>query len=95
MPRSNETGPDKRLDDLFDEFDGRLISPGGAAALLGLSRKTIYTLGERDVIRVFRGEADPRGGGDGFKWVYIPLDDVGEYAERVGRPVPKACRHRP
>lgn len=81
---------DEVLDDLFDEFDGRLISPGGAAALLGLSRKTIYTLGEREVIRVFRGQAAQ--GGDGYKWVYIPLDDIGEYARRVGRPVPKVCQ---
>jgi hypothetical protein len=81
--------PDSVLDDLMDEFDGRLVSPGGAAALLGLSRKTIYTLGERGVIRVYRGEW--ASGGDGYKWVLIPLDDIGEYAKRVGRPVPKAA----
>jgi hypothetical protein len=81
--------PDSVLDDLFDEFGGRLVSPGAAAALLGLSRKTIYTLGERGVIRVYRGEW--ASGGDGYKWVLIPLDDIGEYAERVGRPIPKAA----
>jgi hypothetical protein len=81
--------PDSVLDDLMDEFDGRLVSPGGAAALLGLSRKTIYTLGERGVIRVYRGEW--ASGGDGYKWVLIPLDDIGEYAKRVGRPIPKAA----
>ena len=35
---------------------------------------------------------DTKGGGDGYKWVLIPLDDIGEYAERVGRPVPKVCQ---
>lgn len=94
MTKRSDPAPDQQLNELFDQFEGRLISPGGAAALLGLSRKTIYTLGERKVIRVFRGESDPRGGGDGFKWVYIPLDDVGAYAERVGRPVPKVCQRR-
>jgi hypothetical protein len=81
--------PDSVLDDLMDEFDGRLVSPGGAAALLGLSRKTIYTLGERGALRVYRGEW--ASGGDGYKWVLIPLDDIGEYAKRVGRPIPKAA----
>jgi hypothetical protein len=81
--------PDDVLDDLFDEFDGRLVSPGGAAALIGLSRKTIYTLGERGVLRVYRGQW--ASGGDGYKWVLIPLDDIGEYAKRVGRRIPKAA----
>ncbi len=80
---------DSVLDDLMDEFDARLVSPGAAAALLGLSRKTIYTLGERGVIRVYRGEG--ASGGDGYKWVLIPLDDIGEYAKRVGRPIPKSA----
>jgi hypothetical protein len=73
-------------------FDGRMVSPGGAAAALGLSRKTIYTLGERGVLRVFRGEWDEKHGGDGYKWVLIPNEDVAAYAERVGRPVPKGFK---
>lgn len=92
MTRKGKAGKDLDLDAILDAFDGRMVSPGGAAALLGLSRKTIYTLGEREVLRVFRGAADPRGGGDGYKWVLIPLDDIGTYAKRVGRPVPRACR---
>jgi hypothetical protein len=40
------------------------------------------------VIRVHRGEW--ASGGDGCKWVVIPLDDIGEYAKRVGRPIPKS-----
>jgi hypothetical protein len=81
--------PDSALDDLFAEFEGRLVSPGAAAALLGLSRKTVYTLGERGVLRVYRGQW--ASGGDGYKWVLIPLEDIGAYAKRVGRPIPKAA----
>lgn len=79
---------DKRLRSLFEEFRGQLVSPGGAASLLGLSRKTIYTLGEQGKIRVFRSD-DSGQGGDGPRWVYIPLIDLKKYADRVGRPFPK------
>jgi hypothetical protein len=91
-PRSRE--PDAELQAVLERFDGRMVSPGGAAAVLGLSRKTIYTLGERGVLRVFRGEWDERHGGDGYKWVLIPNGDVAAYAERVGRPVPKGFKAR-
>jgi Helix-turn-helix domain len=82
---------DPRLRELFEEFDGRLVSPGGAAALLGLSRKTIYTLGQRGKLRVFKSanEPDRKKEGDGYSWVYIPYEDVQAYARQVGRPVPK------
>jgi hypothetical protein len=66
-----------------------MVSPGGAAAVLALSRKTVYTLGERGVLRVFRGEWDEESGGDGYKWVLIPNEDIAAYAKRVDRPVPK------
>lgn len=77
--------------DLFDRFDGRLVSPGGAGSLLGVTRATIYTLGKRGDLRVFRAEEEVAGG-DGPRWVYIPLEDVEAYAERVGRPLPKWAR---
>lgn len=90
--RHNEGDP--YLQELFERFSGRMVSPGGAAALLGLSRKTIHTLGEQGKIRVFRGpdqEAKLKGlvTYDGPKWVYIPLIDLKAYAERVGRPFPE------
>lgn len=75
---------------LFERFDGRLVSPGGAAHLLGLSRKTIHTLGERGTIRIFRS-SDEAGGRvlkEGPRWALIPLVDLRDYAERVGRPFP-------
>lgn len=85
-PRKNE--PDAELAELFERFDGRLISPGGAAQLLGLTRATVYTLGQRGDLRTFRGPKSSRtAGGDGWAWVYVPLDDVYAYAERVGRPL--------
>jgi hypothetical protein len=77
--------------DLFDRFDGRLVSPGGASSLLGVTRQTIYTLGQRGDLRVFRSEEETPGG-DGRRWVYIPLADVETYAERVGRPLPRWAR---
>jgi len=83
MPEPNRESGDPKLARLFDEYGGRLVSPGGAAALLGLSRQTIHTLCKRGELRAFRSEEEaarhlPR-------WVYIPLDDVYSYGERVGR----------
>ena len=85
------------LHELFDRFQGRLISPGGAAGLLGVSRKTIHTLGERGRLRMFRGPDDIHGKGilkanGGPRWVYIPMDDIVKYAEDVGRPLPKSLK---
>lgn len=83
---------DPVLREIFEKFDGQLVSPGGAAALLGLSRKTIHTLGEQGKLRVYRSGSDERGRfgtNYGPKWVYIPLIDLKKYAERVGRPFPE------
>jgi hypothetical protein len=88
-PERNEGDPVLR--EIFEKFHGQLVSPGGAAALLGLSRKTIHTLGEQGKIRVYRSAADSRGRilTYGPKWVYIPLIDLKDYAEQVGRPFPE------
>src|SRR3954447_19838815 len=77
--------------ELFERFDGRLVSPGGAGALLGLTRATIYSLRKTGKLRVFRAEESVPGG-DGPRWVYIPLEDVEAYAEHVGRPLPRWSR---
>jgi len=53
MPKVNRDSGDAELQELFERFDGRLVSPGGAAALLGISRKTVHTLGKRGRLRVF------------------------------------------
>jgi hypothetical protein len=91
MAEAQNREGDPRLRKLFEEFDGQLVSPGGAAALLGLSRKTVHTLGNRGTIRIYRSEDDEKGrlGVDyGAKWVLIPLVDLRDYADRVGRPFP-------
>ncbi len=67
------------------------MSPGGAAALLGVKRETIHTLGKRGRLRIFRGRDIKRLKGiinEGPRWAYIPLDDVERYADEVGRPFP-------
>lgn len=82
----------EQLQALFEEFDGRLISPGGAAGLLGVSRKTVHELGRRGRLRMFRGPDEKHAKGlidSGPRWVYIPLEDIAAYAEEVGRPFPE------
>lgn len=98
MAEAEREEGDPRLRELFEKFDGRMVSPGGAAGLLGLSRKTIHTLGTQGKIRVFRSTEDETGRfgvNYGPKWVYIPLIDLKKYAERVGRPFPELVYGRP
>lgn len=85
MADANREAGDPKLIALFDKYGGRLVSPGGAAALLGLSRQTIHTLCKRGELRAFR--SDEEEARDLPKWVYIPLDDIEAYGERVGRRV--------
>lgn len=92
MPKAERNSGDAELHALFERFNGQLISPGGAAALLGVSRKTVYTLGQRGRIRVLEVPETRRALGlvrDSPRWVFIPLADIARYAEEVGRPFPK------
>jgi hypothetical protein len=90
MAKAKRTAGDPELIALFEEFDGHLVTPGGAAHLLGLSRKTVHTLGERGVLRVYRSESlDDEAYPAGARWTYIPLVDVRDYADKVGRPFPR------
>jgi excisionase family DNA binding protein len=82
MPEARRDAGDPKLIALFERFDGRVVSPGGAANLLGLSRQTVDTLLKRGELRAFRSDEETRGGPH---WVYIPLEDVYAYGERVGR----------
>ena len=52
-----------------------------------MTRQTVNTLLKRSEMRAFRSDEESRGGP---KWVYIPLDDVYAYGERVGRVVRRA-----
>lgn len=88
MPDPQRERGDAELHDLFEQFGGHLVSPGGAAALLGVSRKTVYTLGQRGKLRVFHGPEQGRVLKSGPNWTYIPLVDVARYAKQVGRPFP-------
>lgn len=56
MPKANRDEGDERLRCLFEESQGQLVSPGGAVALLGLSRKTVHTLVEEIRQHVGRDE---------------------------------------
>jgi hypothetical protein len=85
MPEAQLDHGDEKLAALFAEFEGRVVSPGGAAMLLGLSRKTVYTLCKRGELRAFR--SDENANRHQPKWVYIPILDVRNYAEKVGRPI--------
>ena len=87
MPEANRSSGDPKLALLFEEYGGRLASPGGAAALLGLSRQTIHTLCKRGELRAFRSDDIAEKTRDIPRWVYIPLDDIYAYGERVGRPI--------
>lgn len=87
MPEANRSGGDPKLIALFEKCGGRLVSPGGAAALLGLSRQTIHTLCKRGELRSFRSDELAERTRDIPKWVYIPVDDIEAYGERVGRPL--------
>lgn len=92
MPKPTHNEGDPVLHELFEKFNAQMVSPGGAAALLGLSRKTIHTLGEQGKIRVYRSSDDVKGrfgAVHGPKWVFIPVVDLREYAKRVGRPFPE------
>jgi hypothetical protein len=85
--RKRREQPDEKLAALMDEFEGRMVSPGGAAALLGVSRKTIHTLCKREVLRSFVSDREDKWGpvSYGPRWIYIPLEDVYAYAGRTDR----------
>ena len=97
MPKAKRDGGDPEVHALFEQFNGQLVSPGGAAALLGLSRKTIHTLGKRGRLRVFEFYDKPKGRfvDPGPRQVWIPIQDVARYAEEVGRPFPKGSWANP
>ena len=79
-----------------DYFHGQVVSPGGAAAMLGVSRAMISHLEKNDKIRVYRFIAQEEEFVDEPYWVrvlfgvkgqyaWIPIDDIVNYAKSVGR----------
>jgi hypothetical protein len=85
MPEAQASEGDRYMREVMEAFDGQLMSPGGAASLLGVSRKTVHTLSTRGKLRSFVGPV----GRSGPHWVLIPMADLAAYAEAVGRPFPK------
>ncbi len=79
---------DLALAELLDKFEGRLISPGGAAKLLGVKRQTVEVWVRRGRLRQFHAPVE-RYEGEGPRWVYVPLDDVYQLAAELGRPLPR------
>jgi hypothetical protein len=86
MPEAKQDEGDLYAHEVMEAFRGQLVSPGGAATLLGVSRKTIHTLGVRGRIRQYIGPVDGRSGP---RWVLIPMADLARYAESVGRRFPR------
>jgi Helix-turn-helix domain len=84
MPAAKRDSGDPELAELFDRFEGHLVTPSGAVALLGVSRQTIHTLCARGQLRGFRGPSK-RGAQAAPSWTYIPLSDIRDYAIRRGR----------
>lgn len=92
MAEAKKDEGDPYLREVMEAFHGQMVSPGGAAALLGVSRKTVHTLSVRGRVRSFVGPEASRLAPlvkSGPKWVYIPMVDLARYAESVGRPFPK------
>lgn len=84
------------LNELFERFDGRLVSQSTAAVLLGLSPQTVYTLCSNGTLRLLKGPEWDTGVGVATsevesvtRWRLVPLSDVAAYAQRVGRLTPQ------
>jgi hypothetical protein len=84
MPAAKRDKGDPELAELFDRFEGHLVTPSGAAALLGISRLTVHTLCKRGQLRALRGPVEKETTTE-VRWIYIPLEDVRTYAVRTGR----------
>lgn len=56
-----------------DYFHGKMVSPGGAASLCGVTRQAINNRGRRGKIRVFKYD------GIYGEYVLIPLEDLKQY----------------
>lgn len=44
----------EEFDKIFDSFEGQMVSPGGAAARLGVTRSFIHHLEKEGIIRAYR-----------------------------------------
>ena len=85
--------------DIADYFEGQVVSPGGAAGMLGVSRAMINHLEKEGKIRVYRFivkddealEEEPFYVrvlfGIKGQYAWIPVEDIKKYALSVGRDI--------
>jgi len=77
----------KEFDKIFDQFKGQMLSPGGAAGKLGVSRAYIHQLEKEGKIRAYRIWHEDIGWDDlPLRWkpfiatkdvyIYIPEEDI-------------------
>jgi hypothetical protein len=82
--------------DVCDYFEGAVLSPGGAAGELGVSRAMIHLLEKEGKIRAYRFIPPDDELDDEPYWVrvlfgvkrpyiWIPIEDIVRYAKEVGR----------
>ncbi len=94
----------KEFQDVCDYFQSAVVSPGGAADMLGVSRAMINHLEKQGKIRVFRfipidDELDDEpywvrvlwGVKGAYAW--IPIADIVKYAKEVGRGNRSSIKH--
>lgn len=88
-----------------DYFEGGVLSPGGAAGMLGVSRAMIHQLERDGKIRAYRVIADEKFwehepsyvrllASKKGQYIWIPIDDLVNYALEVGREnISSSMRH--
>lgn len=86
----------KEFDKVSDYFEGQLISPGGAAGYLRVSRAMIHQLEKDGKIRAYRIIVDRQAWeNEPFyiqllmskkgQHIWVPVDDLVKYAQEVGK----------
>lgn len=84
------------FDKVFDYFEGHVVSPGGAAAMLGVSRAMIHQLEKDGRIRAYRVDVNDKSLkgvpnslrlfiGQKDQYIWIPVIDLVKYAQETGK----------
>lgn len=86
----------KDFETVADYFEGNMLSPGGAAGMLKVSRAMIHQLEKDGKIRAYRIIEDEKGW-EHESWyikllmskkgqqIWIPVEDLLKYAEKTGK----------
>ena len=86
----------EEFEKVADYFEAQLVSPGGAAGMLGVSRAMIHQLEKDGKIRAYRIIVDQKGwqhqpfyiqllASKKGQQIWIPVDDLVKYAQEVGK----------